>query len=361
MSEKMKEWKKTGKTITGLILFGAVLVAVVVFLSYLYRPVTNSRENICGFYAETKDSLDMVYIGGSACYVYWEPLAAWKDYGFTSYNFATDAIPPQVIPYIMEEIRKTQSPEVFLVDLRPYQYGELVDSESGLLNYQREAPLRNVIDNMKYSGNRAAMIQACVPENQDRMAYHFDLAKYHSLLISLLEPENWKYSTNEYSMPDKGFHPCEEKEALPIVDVSGIREKAALEPHMDELLTELLEYCRKEELQVLFLVHTYEISEEDQKLYNTMEEKILSYGFDYLNTNDVYAEIGLDAEQDFYNRNHVNLLGADKYTSFLADYLKEHYELPDKRQDPAYQKWTEAYQDWQKRMEPIRSRLKGES
>ena len=80
------------------------------FLSYLYRPVTTSRMNVCGFYAEPENSLDVVYVGGSACYRYWEPLKAWKDYGFTSYNFATDAIQPQVIKYILEEIQKTQKP-----------------------------------------------------------------------------------------------------------------------------------------------------------------------------------------------------------------------------------------------------------
>lgn len=327
-----------------------------VLLSYLYRPVTTSRENICGFYAEKKNTLDMVYIGGSACYVYWEPLAAYDKYGFTSYNFAADAMPPQVIRYCMEEILKTQSPEVFLVDLRPFQYGDLYDEVTSSVNYKREAPIRNVTDNMNYSVNRAAMIENCV--EGETAAYHFDIAKYHSLLISLITPRNWGYITNRHPMRSKGFHACESVEELYIEDVSNIKEKQRLSEEMDDLLTELLEYCKNKEQKVLFIVHAYQISEEDQKKYNYMEERIAEYGMDYLNTNDYAEEIGLEPSADFYNRDHVNLLGADKYTKFLGEYLVRNYTLPDKRNDSAYRRWTQEYKEWNGRMEEIRETLR---
>ena len=41
----------------------------------------------------------------------------------------------------------------------------------------------------------------------------------------------------------------------------------------------------------------------------------------------------LNFDTDFYNENHVNIFGADKYTDFLIAYLKEHYNLPDRRKD----------------------------
>ena len=36
-------------------------------------------------------------------------------------------------------------------------------------------------------------------------------------------------------------------------------------------------------------------------------------------------------------------LGAEKYTAWLAQYLLEHYALPDHRGDPAYASWDESF------------------
>ena len=351
MDKKCSKWVN----VIWIVVFLVCFVVLFVLLSYLYRPVTTSRKNICGFYAEQENTLDMVYVGGSACYVYWEALAAYEKYGFTSYNFASDAIPPQVIKYCMEEILKTQSPELFLVDLRPFQYGDLYDEETSVENYKREAPLRNVTDNLNYSVNRAKMIENCV--EGETVAYHFDIAKYHSLLISLVTPRNWDYITNRHSLMTKGFHPCKAIEALSVEDVSHITEKQPLSEEMDFLLMDLLEYCREKEQKVLFIVHAYQISQEDQKKYNYMEEKISAYGFDYLNTNDYVKEMGLDFSTDFYNRDHVNLLGADKYTDFLGEYLTRRYVLPDRRQDTAYSQWSQDYREWNREMDEIRETL----
>ena len=38
--------------------------------------------------------------------------------------------------------------------------------------------------------------------------------------------------------------------------------------------------------------------------------------------------------------NHVNYLGSLKYTEYLADYIDSHYDLPDHRDDPAYEQWS---------------------
>jgi len=46
--------------------------------------------------------------------------------------------------------------------------------------------------------------------------------------------------------------------------------------------------------------------------------------------------------------NHVNIFGAEKYTSFLGNYLQEKYSLPDKRNEQKYQEWNDLYDEWSK-------------
>ena len=38
---------------------------------------------------------------------------------------------------------------------------------------------------------------------------------------------------------------------------------------------------------------------------------------------------------------HLNLSGAQKTTAYLGEYLKAHYDLPDRRQDPQYDSWKD--------------------
>ena len=106
----------------------------------------------------------------------------------------------------------------------------------------------------------------------------------------------------------------------------------------------LLTYCQDEQLKVLFVVCPYYVTREDQAKYNTIGDIVESYGFDYLNANEHYADMGIDFGSDFYNRNHVNLFGAAKYTAFLENYLVQHYKLPDHREDVAYASWDMDYQ-----------------
>ena len=338
-------------------IFIMICLLTLLFLSYLFRPVSTSRKNICGFYAEEKNSLDMVYIGGSACYRYWEGLQAWNDYGFTSYNFAADAMQPQVIRYLVKEVQKTQEPELFVIDLRPFQYGDLYSEQEEVLSMERVAPFRNVSDSMKYSLNRFEMIENGAPTGESKWTYHFDLAKYHSLVASFVLKNNWRYLDNEERLDNKGFWANDEIGSMIRMDVSDVSEIQPLSEVIDGIFRELLTYCKKNDLQVLFVVHAYQITEEDQKKYNYMEDIIEEYGFDCLNVNDHFEEIGFDAERDFYNMNHTNLLGADKYTGFLARYINNNYPLPDHRGDAGYREWDECYIRWNGEMEEIRQAM----
>jgi len=65
-----------------------------------------------------------------------------------------------------------------------------------------------------------------------------------------------------------------------------------------------------------------------------------------VNTNMLYREMGLDFTQDFYDKSHVNVLGANKFTDYLAAYLDEAYDLPDHRDDESYESWNSLYEKY---------------
>lgn len=340
--------------VVGVIIFTGISF---ILISYLMRPVTNSRKNICGFYAEEKESLDVIYIGGSAAYLYWEPLSAWKEYGFTSYNFGLDSIQPQIIPFILEETEKTQSPSLYIIDVRPFQYGDLYSEEENSLNMEKVAPFRNFSDNIKYSRNRYKLIEKHAPKKEEVWTYHFDLAKYHSNLFSFINPESWRYIFNKKKLYTKGFSFYDEVYPIVHTDTTEIEAELPLEEEIDELFCNLLKYCKEKELQVLFIVHAYANSETDQMKYNYIERRVREEGFDFINMNDYFYEIGLNPEEDFRDVDHVNLIGADKYTSFLAKYLDENYEFQDKRGLEVFSDWDKDFERWTLEVEEAREKL----
>lgn len=95
------------------------MVQVFFGVTYLFRNTDYSRRHIAGL---KQEKVDMVYVGGSAAFVYWQPLKAWNECGYTSYNCATDSIPAESIKAYIEEARKLQNPELFVVGIRAFQY-----------------------------------------------------------------------------------------------------------------------------------------------------------------------------------------------------------------------------------------------
>ncbi|MBR0091963.1 MAG: hypothetical protein IJP92_09720, partial [Lachnospiraceae bacterium] len=345
--------KSPALTVLAIVLIAAMLYSLLP-LSYLLREQGQNRDNVAGFYAEPENTLDMVYIGASSCITCWEPLKAFHDHGFTSYNFAHHTMTATTVKHYIIEALKTQSPEVFVVDLRPFQYADGINDETGTANLHAEYAIRNGTDHLFYfNKNRNDLIRASVPAGE-RFSYYFDLFKYHRRWVFLPYQMAEGLRTGDYGFfdfadnvkknPHKGFYTATRTEKLAFTDYAAVTSKRPLQGETDELFTELLEFCKSEGLKVLFVVHHYPQTKEDKELYNYMEERVRAYGLDFLNANDDWETIGFDFDTDMYDSNHTNVLGAEKYTRYLADYLVTQYDLPDHRTDAAYAEWDALYE-----------------
>lgn len=316
------------------------------FISYLVRPVnTYNRLNIVDYYHEQKNTLDMVYIGGSAAFVYWMPYEAWSEYGIVSKVFAYNSIPADAIKASIQEALKTQSPDLLVLDARPFQYRENI----GL----QEVYIRNFSDSIHYSWNRAKFLFKAIPllndgELNNFNDYFFDISKYHNLWKTVNQ-SSWKLALNEPIDTDDikfGFQFIRKIEPVPEPLWMNIQKQKPVNSVTNRILQELMDYCKTLEQKVLFVVSPFGETEEQKKTYNYIESIITQNGFEFLNTNDYIDAMKLDYTHDFYNVSHVNALGAKKYTSFLGAYIQEHYVLPNRKEDPAYSQWNEVYPQW---------------
>lgn len=323
------------------ILFAVIFLLLLRSLTYMLRTNGDIKEIFLGFYAEPKDTIDVVMIGSSPVYPFYAAPKLWGEYGFTMYPLSSNVQRPAAAVYLVEEALKTQSPELFVFELRMYLYedGTMADNM---------AYVRGVTDNLKYSWNRIRLINSLVPEASERYSYYFDIFKYHSNWKTLILPDQYTAFRYERLHPLKGYVMSDKVVPGEGTDRSAVKEQIAIPVEQEENLRALLAYLQEKNLNALFIVSPMALDEEAQKKLNYMEAMITSSGYGYLNFNNYYEEIGIDFSTDYYDGgSHVNASGAEKCTAFLGRYLAEHYALADRRGDAAYGTWDEAYVYWQ--------------
>ncbi|MBD5496853.1 MAG: SGNH/GDSL hydrolase family protein [Lachnospiraceae bacterium] len=323
------------------ILFAVIFLFLLQSLTYVLRTNGDIKEIFLGFYAEPKDTIDVIMIGSSPVYPFYAAPKLWGEYGFTMYPLSSNVQRPKAAVYLVEEALKTQSPELFVFELRMYTYEEGAMADN-------MAYTRGVTDNLKYSWNRIRLINSLVSDVSERYTYYFDIFKYHSNWKTLILPDQYTAFRYERLHPLKGYAMHDEVWPGAGADYSGVTEQVAIPAEQEENLRALLAYLQEKDLNALFIVSPMVLDENMQKKFNYMEGIITSYGYDYLNFNNHYDELGIDFATDYYDGgSHVNASGSEKCTAFLGDYLTEHYALADRRGDKKYSTWDAAYVYWQ--------------
>lgn len=334
--------------------FIGIFLLLLVLVSYMVRTNGDVKDRFSGFYAEKKDTLDIVMIGSSPVFPYYSAPKLWGETGIAMYPLSSNVQRPAAMKYLVEEAEKTQSPELYIFEMRMFTMGD-----EGLA--ENMAYTRGVTDNMRYSAQRIRTIQALVPEDDEegRLSFYLDIMKYHTNWKMLALPSEWANMTYHKPHPLKGYTFKEEVGPQPMPDCGKAEGKKAIPSEQEAYLRDLLEFLKSTGKDGLFIVSPYGESLEDQQMFNYMGEITASYGFPFLNMNDYYEEIGIIFEEDFADYgSHTNAIGAEKCTDFLRAYLEEHYNFADKRGEKSYKSWDKAYEVWKTQMESARETIR---
>lgn len=338
----------TKKEASRLVIFLVICLLVFVYLNKVFTidDPTGSTAIFKSFYDEEEDQVDGVYIGSSAAYRYWNGPRVFGEYGIAIPTLASAGLPIALVPDLIEEIKKTQDPKLYIIELR----GALKTAD-GL----GEAGIRRVTDNMNFSLNRIRTIQRGIEfaaegdneVNKGRMAHYFPIVKYHDRW----DEGNLKTEDlllNKEASPTKGFSGRtiafrQQPQKEPVYTTKT----TALDPPVEEAVMELLDYADGLDAEVLFVLSPYsETNENAMGKLNRVQEIAEGRGYPVLNynTKKMAEKIGLNWKKDFYDKRHTNVIGADKYTDDVAAYIAEHYDLEGGHQGEAgYESWDEAY------------------
>lgn len=336
--------KKILKTVAKVFVFLAVFVCCFFTVQEILcgDADTTDAKRINGFFAERENSLDAVFLGPSTTYAFWTPAVAWKEYGISAYSFSNSAQPLFAAKYLIDDARKTQPNAVYIINVTHF----LIDYETYLHRLLYSYPL--TLNKLKMTGYLCDLAGFDMSQT---MEFFFPIIRFHERW-SELTVSDFSNPTDEYKASSSYASFLKKSR-----NVSGgeidFNDYEGLEEINRKGMSDLMDYCEKEEVKVLFVVMPQSLNVEGREgKQNTTVKMLQERGFDVLDLRKHTAEIGIDYKKDYYNEKHANIHGSIKITDFISQYLIEKYGFKDKRGDAAYSDWDTASDNYYSMITP---------
>ena len=282
------------------------------------------------FYKHPKESIDVLFIGSSHVYSDIDPAILYKEYGISSYNFSSGG-QTLLFSYLrLKEALKTQKPK--LVVLEGYM----------LRNIFNDLHLKLGVLGIKLSLDYVNLIKLQIPKKRWNEFFN-PFYMYHNRYSSL---SMYDFLKTDYFIYYKGSYNLYYTSATKRNDIFT-EEKLELIDIVEEYYRKFILLSQVNNIPMIVIISPYSFSDYDNSKFNTAKVIANEYNVPFINFNLNYDDYSLDFEEDFADYSHLNYKGATKFTKYLGKYLKENYDLPDRRGDPKYYSWemNAKYQD----------------
>ena len=99
------------------------------------------------------------------------------------------------------------------------------------------------------------------------------------------------------------------------------------------------------------------MTEEEHQKDNYIKRIVEEAGFRFLDGNYYAEEMGLEYNVDFYNPKHTNAIGAAKFTTYLGNYIREHYDIKTDHGKEVAASWDKAAEKEEKEYEKAAEKI----
>lgn len=312
-----------------------ITVLILAFFQQLLMPkyMNNIREGalIAEYYDNSGDN-DIIFIGDCEVYENFSPITLYETTGITSYISGSGQQLIWQSYYMLEEILRHEIPEVVVFSVLAMQYDEP----------QNEAYNRLNIDGMRLGLPKLKSARASMMEDESLISYIFPILRYHDRWQSLTA-EDFRYLIRREPVSHNGY--------LMRVDVRPVENVPTGRRLPDyqfgetsyEYLDKMRELCEQHDIELVLIkapsLYPYWHEAWNQQMISYADEHELMY----INFLDHIDEIGLDFSTDTYDAGlHLNLYGAEKLSRYFGPILQDHFQLADRRNEPAVQlAWQE--------------------
>lgn len=338
--------------ILNCVLFLGLAVALVVVLSEISKP-DNIKSQLLLYDQVEEDSLDVIFVGSSAVYTFYDVMAIWDEYGITSMTHSASAMPFELTVPFLKQAQETQSPKVYVIELRSLMREEGYSRNFGtnVRNAQKEVAI-NTINYLPMSWYKLNFVLNSPYLQDEWYQYFLDILYNHAAIFERLETmedvEPLMYMGNEklsyyaFDVTEDWVSTVEQGSTAPYALDS-------LSQESEDMLLELFAYAEAEGIQLCFSFSPYfsDRVAQDELVRNNIIDFVTSNGYVCLDFSEDFEEIGLNLETDYHDSCHVNVLGAEKYSLYFMDFLVEAFDLTPTETSPSVQAtWDAEYADW---------------
>ena len=321
---------KIGKTVrvsAKVAVFAVLLVALVYFLEGLLQTGGSVVERKRAIEQRPADSIDVMVIGNSHAYCTFNPAVM---EGIIDKRVFNAGLPDQKIDmtyFTLLEMLKTQKPETIV--LEAFSFGR---SDSGYAGFVAN------MDAMKPSLMKFQEAFEIFPDQYDAFRMSIGLFRSHnnwkkpSVIL-----DNLKYMlgspTKDYVGFD-GFYPLSSKMSAETIkkykDATDIKFTPVVDEYSAGYFKRIVRLCKERNIRLVVAMAPFNdlyVKKVDySSFYNKMNELCKEEGVEYVDFNMLYKQIGLnydDFEDAFHHAQHMNKWGAEKVSSYMAEYLKD--------------------------------------
>ncbi len=312
------------RRIVKILLFSIFFILLWLNASWILQR-NASQERYSGFFKEEQD-FDVLLFGSSHILngVYTNEL--WNNFGITSYNLANHAEIIKMTYYNIKLALKYKTPKIIVLDAYAT---DLFDKEI------YKPYLHNMLDEYPLSIEKITTINELFDEFDINtiVEYTLPLSKYHTRWEQLSSDDfKVKKSVEKGSEARYGLYNNFERNITHLNNTDN---------YNLDYIKKIKELCDKKGIKlVLTYIPNYAFTKKtfSSTFFETFSKE---NSIDYLNLQS--ANI-IDPDIDFYdNGKHLNPSGARKVTKYLGEYLKQHYDLIDHKNDQKYDEWNNNY------------------
>lgn len=330
--------------ILSLVIFALVLSLILVYCQDMLfeKQHFGTAKNIAN---EDQNKIDVFFVGASHVFYGINPLIIWEKTGIAGYNLTTHRQPLWASRILLDYALEYQQPKLIVLDviMATKFSNELVDSTEG------NEMTHLALDPIPLSPQK---VRSVLSEdriiNKNEMLFPFIL-NHTRLQQGLITEQDYEYFFQHPKALMKGYNFTMNILSYERPEVSN--DIVEIPPSLETSFREFISFCEKKEIPLL-LIKTPVVAE--GTMYEEMYEQINQIGeiakelhIPFIDFNHLYEEINLDFRLNFADRGHLNVGGADKVSSYLADYLSENYDLPDHRGDVNWESWDKGYNHYQ--------------
>ncbi len=326
---------KVAKVIIFCICLALALTGISRILMYKYPESIGAWKE---YYAEKAD-LDVMLFGSSHVLRQINPAIIYHEKGIAGYDIATGGEAIWTTYYSMEEALKYQHPKVALVDVYMLNKGDLYDDTHNV----------TATFGMKRSLTWFKSILASVPEHKIYYVTRYPL--YHTRYKSLTADD---FKTDDELFRDiiKGFLVDENHWIThKMADISGMNytDKVSdkpFPPRVEKYLNKIVGLAKEKGIKLVFIQTPYYCSEETAAQFNVLTKYVDNENVFYWDCNRDIDVMQLDSDVDFRDDNHLNWIGSQKLSRYLADRLSSEFSFEDHRGDQSYSSFEADYQHY---------------